>query len=230
MKENNNIQVIINTEEQKKKYSDVPALVKKAEITIKSQAELDLATEILKEIKSRYKELETQRKEITAPLDKAKKAVMDLFRTPLENLEKAEKKLKAGITAYTAEMERKAREEQLRLQKLAEEEAEKERKKLEAKIKRAEESGKVDKVEELQAQKEAIAPIEVPVITPQVEKPKGIAFREVWSAEVVDINQLPREYLIPDMQKLNKVAQATKGTISIPGVKFIMQKVVVSTR
>lgn len=228
MKEVSGINVKIDTIAEKKKVADVPALVKKAELTISNQAELDKATDVLKDIKSRYKELDTQRKAITKPLDEAKKAVMDLFNQPLELLKRAEDKIKGLIGSYTTEQERKAREEQARLQKLADQEAEKEKKKIDARIERAKENGKLDKVEELEAQKETIIPIDVPVIAPSIDTPKGVSFREIWSAEIVDEKQIPREYLIPNMQALNKIASATKGTITIPGVKFKMEKSVVT--
>lgn len=224
----NNINVRIDTQKEQERTNDVPALCKKAEITISTQTELDLASVILKEVKLRYKELDAQRKEITTPLDDAKKAVMSLFKPPLELLEKAETKLKGLMLSYTAEQERKAREEQARLQKLADQEAEKQRKALEAKIARAEASGKTEKAEMLEQEKENIIPITAPVVAPQIEKPAGISYREQWSAEVTDINLVPREWLIANMPALNKIAQATKGNITIAGVKFTATKILAS--
>lgn len=227
-KELNSINVKIDTIEEKKKTADVPALVKRAELTISNQADFDKATDVLKEVKSRYKELDTQRKAITKPLDEAKKAVMELFKQPLELLERAENKLKGLMLGYTNEVERKAKEEQDRLQKLADQEAEKEKKKLDARIERAKANGNEEKVAELEAQKDAVVPIDVPVIAPQVDIPTGVSYREVWSAEIVNEKEIPREYLIPNMTALNKIASATKGTIPIPGVKFVMTKTVVT--
>jgi len=221
-----NIHIQINEEEQIRKYSDVPTLVNKSNIIINNQEDYELAAKIIKEVKSRLKELEEERKKITKPLDDGKKAVMDLFRKPLELLETAERKLKAAMNKYVTEMERKAREEEERLRKLAEAEAEKERKRLEAQIKKAEEKGKVDKVEELKAKQEEIIPI-TPVIMPQVENPKGVSYREKWYAEVIDFKLLPDEYKLPNQQALDKVAQATKGSLQIPGVIFKSEKITV---
>ena len=225
MKETSNITVNINTKQEQQKAADVPALCKKADIAIHNQDDYNTASDVLKEVKSRYKELDTQRKNITKPLDDAKKAVMELFRQPLDLLGKAESKIKSLMIGYTAEQEKKAREEQEKLQKLAEAEAERERKKLEAKIERAKASGKEEKVEELEMQKEAIIPMDVPVVTANIEQPKGISYKEKWTAEVVDFKALPDEYKLPNQQALDKVAQATKGSLSIPGVKFNMEKV-----
>jgi hypothetical protein len=223
-----NINVHIDTQKEQERTSDVPALCKKAELTISTQTELDLASVVLKEVKTRYKELEAQRKAITMPIDDAKKAIMELFRQPLNALESAENKLKGLMLGYTAEQERKAREEQARLQKLADQEAEKQKKILEAKIARAEASGKTAKVEALEQEKENIIPIAAPVVAPQIETPKGVSYRDQWSAEVTDISLVPREWLIANQPALNKIAQATKGTIVIPGVKFLSTKILAS--
>jgi hypothetical protein len=222
-----NINVSIDTE-QVSKQTDVAVLCKNAEITISNQGDYDSAATILKAIKSRYKEIDEQRKEITKPLDAAKKSVMDLFNLPLKALEKAESFVKQQMISYTTEQERKAREEQARLQKLADQEAERQKKLIEAKIERAKASGKGEKVEVLEMEKENIIPISAPIIAPQINTPTGVSYRDKWSAVIVDVNLIPREYLIPNQSALDKVAQATKGTIQIAGVKFNCEKILAS--
>lgn len=230
MKETANINVMINTQEELKKTADVPTLVKKADLTIVNQDQYNLAGDVLKEVKSRIKELDDERKKITKPLDDAKKAVMNLFKPPIELLEKAEAKIKGLMLTYSEEQEKKAREEQRKLQEQAEKEAEKQKKALEAKIARAEASGKADKVEQLKEQAENIVVPDVPVISPTIETPSGVSYRTKWSAEVIDFKALPDEYKIANQQALDKVAQATKGAISIPGVKMKSEKIVASSR
>ena len=224
----NNISVNIDTVEEQKKTSDVPVLCEKAELIISNQSDYEAASTVLSEVKSRYKELDAQRKEITKPIDAAKKAVMDLFKTPLELLEKADSKIKGLMIGYTNEQERKAREEQARLQRLADAEAAKQKKILDEKIARAEAAGKAERAELLAQEKENIAPIIAPVVAPQIETPKGVSYRDNWTAEVIDINLIPREYLVVNMQALNAVAKSTKGTLTIPGVKFISTKILAS--
>ena len=58
-------------------------------VSIKDQPEYENANGILKEIKATSKILADKRKGITGPLDVAKKAVMDLFRKPIDALSKA---------------------------------------------------------------------------------------------------------------------------------------------
>lgn len=52
-------------------------------------------------------------------------------------------------------------------------------------------------------------------------KATGIAMREVWRAKVVDLNKVPREYLIVNQSALDALAKATKGQMNIPGVEFV---------
>lgn len=209
---------------------DVPVLAQKCEIVISNQEQYESAAGILKQVKLRYNELDKQRKEITTPLDVAKKAVMDLYRKPLELLESGEKLIKKAMVSYTEEQEKIAREKQKELQRLADIEAEKERKKLEAKIARAEASGNTGKLADLQEQKEMIETVVVPVIAPQVDKVSGISFSENWKAEVIDFSKLPDEYKLPNQTMLDKMAKATKGSITIAGVRFYSEKVVSSRK
>ena len=64
-----------------------------------------------------------------------------------------------------------------------------------------------------------------PVVAPKIETPKGMSYRDNWTAEVFDINSVPREYLIANMTMLNNFAKYTKGSIPIPGVKFNCEKI-----
>lgn len=210
------------------KEISVLQLARQADVIVENDEQANYASDILSQIKKKYKELDDQRKSITKPLDDAKKQVMDLFRSPLDLLERAEKHLKGLIAKYQEEKEKKAREEAEKLRKLAEEQAEKERKKLEAQIQKAQEKGKIEKVEELIEKVQEIEsnPIVIPEVV--VQKPSNISFKEKWTAKVIDFKSLPDEYKIPNQQALDKVAQATKGTIQIPGVVFEVEKIVVA--
>lgn len=54
--------------------------------------------------------------------------------------------------------------------------------------------------------------------------PSAISFRKVWKVEIVDPNQVPREYLLIDTVALRKVCQATEGRAQIPGVRFVQEQ------
>lgn len=224
-----NYQVVINTNEEKKKISDVPALAKKADLVINTQEDLNAAGEVLTNVKTRAKELDAERKKITNPLDEAKKAVMALFKPPIELLTRAENHVKGLILEYDQKKEREAEEERQRLEKIAEQERKKKEKAIEAKIERAKASGKEDKVAELEEEKENVeTTIDVPVVASNIDTPTDVSYRENWTAEVVDFKTLPDEYKLPNEKMLNSFAKSTKGAIPVPGVKFNMQKVVVA--
>lgn len=53
-----------------------------------------------------------------------------------------------------------------------------------------------------------------------INKIDGISKVEMWKVKITDETLVPREYLIVDIQKLNALARATKGTLEIPGVEF----------
>ena len=58
---------------------------------IQSPEMAEAASDDLKAIKAKYKQLDDLRKSITKPFDDAKKGIMDLFRAPLEYLEQDRK-------------------------------------------------------------------------------------------------------------------------------------------
>lgn len=119
----------------------------------------EAAADDLKSVKAKYKAIEAQRVEIVGPLNKAVKAVNDLFRSPLDFLEKAETTLKNRLLAYDQEQERKRRAEQARLD--AERRAEQERLRREAEeAARAEREARLKAEAEARAAREALAKIQ----------------------------------------------------------------------
>lgn len=51
-----------------------------------------------------------------------------------------------------------------------------------------------------------------------------------WTFEIVSVSDLPRDYLIPDEQKLAKLATALKGDAKVPGVRFFEVESLVTGR
>lgn len=190
---------------------------------IKTQIDYELAADMLKRIKSKYNEVDNIRKNITKPLDMAKKAVMELFNKPLTLLSNAESKLKENMIAFHNEQERIRKAEEEKLRKKAEEEELKKKEALEVRAQKAEEKGDTEKANELREKKEDIF-VPTPILS-EPEQPKGISYKTLWSAEIVDQSQIPREYLIPNMQLLDKLASVYKDTKEIPGIKFVSKKI-----
>lgn len=217
-----------NKTKELESLKDVSAICKFTEPKILNQEVYEAAAKILSDVKAKYKELDEKRKSITKPMDAAKDAVMDVYKPKLDLLKTTENSIKKMMVDYDTEQERKAAQQQRELQELANKEAERQKKLLDAKIERAEASGKTGKVEELQTKKEEIIPAFVPVIAPTISTPKTVSYKMKWTAKVIDEKIVPREYMTVNQSALDKVAQATKGSIKIAGVEFVSEKILAS--
>ena len=210
----------ISTEVAVRAQQEAPAMLKKAEaIVILNQSQYESANDVMKVVKTKYKELDTKRKEITKPLDQAKNAVMDLFRQPLELLKQAEATIKKLMIDYADEQDRLRREEQRKLEAKARAEEDRKRKELEERAKKWAAKGNTLKAEELKEQSKDVH-IEAPVIAAKVDKVRGVSYSMTYSVDTADINQVPREYLLINFPALNKRAQASKGMAKVTGVTF----------
>ena len=218
----------MDNEKEKIEKESTELVVKSQNLVITNQGQYEDAASFLQILKGMQKKVENSFNSIIEKAHQAHKEAIAKRDEHLDPLKKAEKTVKNLMVNYTEGQERKAREEQARLQRLADAEAAKQKKILDEKIARAEAAGKAEKAELLAQEKENIAPIIAPVVAPQIETPKGVSYRDNWTAEVIDINLIPREYLVVNMQALNAVAKSTKGTLTIPGVKFISTKILAS--
>ena len=110
--------------------SNAPQILKESETVLHNAKVIVITTHptylesdvVLKRVKAKIVELDAQRKEITSPLDKAKAAVMALFKPPITLLQEAEGIIKTAQIRYLDDQERKRQEEEARLRKIADEE------------------------------------------------------------------------------------------------------------
>lgn len=202
-----------------------PVVAKANEIVITNPQQYEYAASHLTLVKGAIKKV----KEYWGPLcdaaHKSWKGLTGKRGEMLSPLEQAEKILKNKQIAYNQEQQRKAAEEQRRLQAEADARAERERQRL---LKEAEKLKTPELKEERLRQAEEV---EAPVVTVQTEVPKvqGQSFRKTWKAEIVDKKAFVEAalkddnllaFLEIDMSKMNKLAAATKGQINYPGIKF----------
>ena len=217
---------------------EVQALVAEAETfgvahyEIVSADEYERAAGELKRIKTGLDILETERKKATRPLDEAKRVIMDWFRKPEALFKAGEKARKDAMIRYDDEQARIAREAQRKL----DEQAARERAKLEEQARKAAASGKAAKAEDLN---ERAAMVVAPIV--QTERPvvSGISSRENWSAVVDDFETLvravatglaPRACLKPDDAFLNRQARALKSELNYPGVRAVSARGIAASR
>lgn len=102
-------------EEEKKNTKLMHDIAIKTEIN--TQEDYEDAASIFNKIKDKRKELNKKRKDITRPLDKTKKKIMDMFRKPINMLKEAEDSIEQGILEYDKEQEKKRKEKQKELEK-----------------------------------------------------------------------------------------------------------------
>ncbi len=145
------------------------------------------AGEDLKQIKAKYKELDTLRKSLTKPLDESKKRIMDFFRKPLSYVKKAEELVSAAMIAWAKEQERVRQAEEERLRELQRKEA--------ARLARlaaaAEKRGDTKKAAEFDNRSEEVS-FAAPVIPPKTTKVAGLAMTVVWKYRILDVSKIPR--------------------------------------
>ena len=131
----------------------------------------------------------------------------------------AENVIKRAMLSWQQKKEQERRAEEARLVEIQRKEAEK----LAEKARKAEEAGKTEKAEELRQQAQE-KELYVPIVAPKVEKVNGISTKTIWKFEIVDESIIPREYLQPNMEKIGAVARATKGTLTIIGIKIYSEE------
>jgi len=67
----------------------------------------------------------------------------------------------------------------------------------------------------------------VPVVLPQDgPKMENISKRSLWRFKIVDLNKIPRQYLVPDHRKIQQVVQALKDQTPIQGIEVYEETVV----
>ena len=72
----------------------------------------------------------------------------------------------------------------------------------------------------------AMAPRQVQVQAPPKVTAAGTSFRSVWKFKVVDLAQVPREYMVLNEQMVGALARSTKGAMQIPGIEIYEEKTI----
>jgi len=188
--------------------------------------DLEVAADWLSAIKAKYKELEEKRKSLTKPLDESKKRIMDFFRRPLEVLDRAERGIKKGVTAWHEAQERRREEDNRRIAEQARLEAERAAADIAARAAEAAAWGDEQSAAEIVAEPPVVmAPKS---IREQKTPVAGLTLRDNWKGQVVDFPAFARwcveqgEFglLMPDQSAVNYRAKGTKGKVFIPGVRW----------
>jgi len=153
------------------------------------------------------KAMEAKKREYLEPLKVQQDAIRDTYNFLMTPIIEAEKLTKSKMLSYDAEQQRiRAEQEDINRKRLEAAEAE-------MKLK-GELTESVNLVE--------VAP-EAPKRTQTDLGTSGQ--RDVWKFEIVDLDALPREYMIPDLVMLNAIAKKYHDQKKIAGVRFYCEKI-----
>jgi len=223
-------------------------------LLVRSPHEYEQVSSFLSQIKTKFNEIEGHRKHLKEPFIEGGRRVDEFFRVPLQFLKEAEATAKQKLLGYESEQRRIAAEEQRKLEEKARKEREaleakarKEREDADAKaaeIQRqadaAREAGDLAAAATLRHQAtkiveksevKAVAALDkaAAVVAQKVEAyippVVGQSSRTVWRGRVVNKVLLPDDYKIVDQAMIDKMAQASKGQIPIPGVEFYAEQI-----
>jgi hypothetical protein len=207
-----------------KVQQSVATLIRACPAVIATPEDREAGSAARRAIREREAEIEKERKALVGPLNDTVKRINDLFRGPLEALRTADDHQKALALAYDAERERIRREDQRRLQAIADETARKERERLEK------EAAKLKTPEKREAKLEQAAAVVAPVVTIAApEKPKGESTRKLWRARLTDKaaliqaaaqgNEIAASCLAFDQKAANTFASRIHA-VPVPGIDW----------
>ncbi len=185
-------------------------------------------------IKAKAKILEETKMSLTRPIEEGKKKIIALFKKPLDFLKQAEASVKKAMVLWDTEQEKKRLAEERRLAEIQRQEAERLRQQAAKEAARAE-SLKTEKAksnakaqaEKLQAEAVAVTAI-APVVESNAVEVSGISKRKNWKFRIINANDIPREYLIPDEKYIGQIVRASKGKKEIPGIEIYPEDIITS--
>lgn len=219
---NGDMVLVQSAEIDKIRASVSPYIQYARELVVSSPESYELGAQAVLKIKELKGDAHVKLNPIKVKTYGAYKEACGLYNSVIDPLDMAEKLIKTKCATYDDEQESERRRKEAILQAAALARQKKFDDDAKAKAKKETKKGNVEVAEAIM---ETIPQVPIPTVESKVPEVKGVSFRVVWHAEVVDERRIPRQYLIPDTQKLEGLARATKGSMSIPGVRFYSEKV-----
>jgi len=205
--------------------ADMETAVQK--IVIANDADYGQATDLLKKVKDRIKELDAKRKEMVKIPNEYVDWVNDQFRPLTAKGEAIKRCIEGKITAYAAE-QRKIAEELERIRR--EEEAARlaiQQKRMEELAQKTNNEKILEQAIVVEEKREQLAAAPVEIKTQAVKTATSSTnIRQQWTFEIVDAPQVPRKYCVPDKTLIN--AAIKLGERDIPGLRVFQKDIVVS--
>ncbi|MHB8674619.1 MAG: hypothetical protein ACYDAK_13210 [Candidatus Limnocylindrales bacterium] len=195
--------LVLPTKEVEQTNKHVMGLQESANaLTIKSPDDMSVAADILGTIKQAENTITARKEEITRPLMRGLSSIRDLFKPMELTLDNAKKVVKAKVIAYQTVEEDRITKEKARIEKRVE----KGTMRMDTAIEKFGTIGDVQKNAKGTSGK--------------------ITMRTVMKMRVVDIESVPREYLIANMPMITEAV--LKKKVAIPGVETYQEKIIAS--
>jgi hypothetical protein len=180
-------------------------------VVVENDQQEALAGDLLKMVKSAIKKAEEERTKIVKPFNDGVKAINLKYKEITEPLEAAKEKIERAMRPYALQKIKKQQEEE----RLAREALE------------AQALEKAAQAETPEAAEEVIST--AVVASERVAQPSTVrgtygsvtSKRIKYTFEVVDVEQIPRAYLLPDEKKIRAAINGENRVTDIPGVKIV---------
>lgn len=190
-------------------------------LVINNDQDYEAASELLKDATAFERLTESGMEQTLKPLNTAVKEIRSRWKPTCEIAAKVRTIIKKHIAGYLDKKEA----EQRRLQQLADENARRERERLEKKAIKEDAKGNTDAAAAI-AQQAAMTV--APVIRTDTPKIAGQSVREAWLFQIEDASLIPRQFLKPDEQKIRAFVNAMKAEAVIAGVRIYPEKRIAS--
>ena len=214
--------LVLDTAEEKL-GEEVSAIELQAEsVVIATDEDYSMAGEATSNVKRMQKKVEEYWEPMRVSTKKAYDEVLAHKKEMLDPLKKAEQILKGKMSGYLLEQERKRKEQEEAMRKLAEAEADR---KLQEAID-ASNAGDAAAAEFAMAEAEVYdTAAATSAIAKQTPKAEGVSTSKAWKITAIDSKQVPVEFcgmeLRPVDEKLvMQLIKSSKGKIVIPGIKY----------
>lgn len=223
MNDEKNTGLVLGTKEEQTLGKEVSMIEKQASaVVIANEADFAYAGELTKQVKAAQKKVEEYWEPMRASTYAAYKSVTDHKKDMIDPLKSAEKILKKKIGDFSMEQERKRREQEAEMRRLAQLEMEKKMQEAEE----AEKAGKTEEAEMKWAEAEVMDTVAETAVV-EVEQPKvaGISKTKAWKITGIDPNVVPTTIAGVEIRPVDEKAvmaliKATKGKVVIPGITF----------
>ena len=194
-----------------------PVVINAASMNVTCAEEYTVASNFLKTIKFAQSKVTAFFAPMKQKAHEAHKAITMQESAMLKPLHDAENALKRNMLTFYAEQERIRIDAQRKLQAEADEAARKERERL------LREASKLKTPELREQRMEQAASVIAPVVQVSSVAPvvSGQSVRKTWTAKVVDVSLVPREWMVVNQSALDAFARSTKGAVKVAGVEFV---------